>query len=192
MLSSAPETMPARPVTLVVPFPPRGTTDVVGRVIAQGLSKRLNQTVLVDNRAGAGGSMGAGAVAKADPDGHTLLLSSSTTFTVNPALRGRLPYDPTKSFASLPDMPTIAESGYPGFAFVSWMALVAPRGVPAPVRQALGRALADTLADPGVRAELIKSGLDVAYEPAEDYDARVARELPLLRTYVHKANIHVD
>jgi len=66
---------------------------------------------------------------------------------------------------------------------------VAPRGLPAPVQQALAKALADTLADAAVRAELDKAGLEVTHQPGAAFDARVAKELPLLRAYVHKANI---
>ena len=78
---------PDKVVTLVVPYPPGGATDTVGRVIARRLALRLGQAVIVDNRAGAGTTIGAGAVARAPADGYTLLLSSNTTFTVNPALK---------------------------------------------------------------------------------------------------------
>jgi tripartite-type tricarboxylate transporter receptor subunit TctC len=89
---------PTHPVTLVIPFPPGGATDVNGRVIAQRLGKELGQPVVIENRAGAGTVVGASYVAKAAPDGYTLLLSSGSTFTVNPAIRPNLPYDPVKSF----------------------------------------------------------------------------------------------
>ncbi|BEP58725.1 tripartite tricarboxylate transporter substrate binding protein [Variovorax sp. V118] len=295
-----------RPISLVVPFPAGGATDVIGRLMAQGLATRLKQSVVVDNRAGAGGTIGAAFVARAAPDGYTLLISSNTTFTVNPALRTSLPYDPVRSFEgigligsspmvilahaglparnvpelvtlarekpgqlsygsfgsgtvshlagemfklragielqhvpykgsapamteligghiplmvdtpiatlpqlaggkvrplavtgarraeSLPQVPTLAESGYPGFEFVTWMAIVAPRGLPDTARRALGQALADTLADPAVRAELRRSGIDVQSEPGSAYETRVARELPLLRASVHKAGLQVD
>jgi tripartite-type tricarboxylate transporter receptor subunit TctC len=89
---------PTRPVTLVVPFPPGGATDVGGRVIAQALGKELGQSVIVENRAGAGTVIGAAYVARATPDGYTLLITSGTTFTINPAVRRELPYDPLNSF----------------------------------------------------------------------------------------------
>jgi tripartite-type tricarboxylate transporter receptor subunit TctC len=294
---------PDKPVTLVVPYPPGGATDTLGRIVAKGLGQALGRTVVVDNKAGAGTVIGATAVARAPADGYTLLVSSNTTFTVNPALKASLPYDPLKSFdsigllgtsplvllanpkvpvtsvkdvvvlaksepgklsyasfgagttshlagemfklmagvdivhvpykgsapamqdliggqvqfsfdtnvatipmlqagkvkaiavtsaqrsPSLPDVPTIAELGYPGYEMVPWISIVAPRGLPAPVRTRLGKALADTLADPAMRAELTKAGLDVAYQPPGAYDERIARELPLLRAYVHKAKI---
>jgi tripartite-type tricarboxylate transporter receptor subunit TctC len=297
---------PEKPVTLVVPFPPGGATDTIARIVAKGMSQRLGQTVIVDNKAGAGTVIGAGAVAKAAPDGYTLLISSNTTFTVNPALRTRLPYDAQTSFEgigllgtsplvllahpalpantvpellalarskpgkiayasfgngttshlagemfkvmtgadllhvpykgsapamtdliggqvqlsfdtnvaaipmleagkvkaiavtslrrapSLPKVPTVAEAGFPDYEMVPWVTIVAPRGLPAPVSKTLSKALADTVADPALRADLEKAGLEVAYQPGSAYDAKVARELPLLRAYVHKARIPLE
>lgn len=89
-------------------------------------------------------------------------------------------------------VPTVAESGFPDYEMVPWIAIVAPRGLPEPVRATLGKALADTVKDPATRAELEKIGMEVAYEPGSAYDTRVARELPLLRAYVHKANIPLE
>jgi len=306
LIAAAAPAYPDKPVTLVVPFPPGGATDTLGRILARGLGERLGQSVVIDNRAGAGTVIGATAVARAAADGYTLLISSNTTFTVNPALRERLSYDPQQNFEgigvvgtaplvilankalpvqnvkelvalarskpgqisygsfgngttshlagemlklitgidllhvpykgsapamtdliggqvqltidtnvaalpmlqagkvkalavttskrspSMPDVPTVAEAGYPDYEMVPWIAIVAPRGLPAPVREALTKALADTVADAGIRAELKKTGLDVAYEPASAYGRRVAKELPLLRAYVHKANIQPE
>jgi len=297
---------PDKPLTLVVPYPPGGATDTVARIVAKSMGQRLGKTVVVDNRAGAGTVIGAGAVAQAAADGYTLLISSNTTFTVNPALKSKLPYDAQKSFESIgligtsplvllanpalpannvkelvamarakpgtlaygsfgngttshfagemfkvvtgadilhvpykgsapamtdliggqvqltfdtnvaalpmilshkvkalavtsakrspsmPNVPTVAEAGYPDFEMVPWIAIVAPRGLPAPVQQALGKALADTLGDAAVRGDLEKAGVDVGWQPGSFYDARVAKELPLLRAYVHKAKIPTE
>lgn len=92
---------PTRPINLVVPFPPGGATDVLGRVIAQKLGQELGQTVVVENRAGAGTVIGAGYVAKAAPDGYTLLLDASGPLVVNPSLYKKTPYDPLKDFAPI-------------------------------------------------------------------------------------------
>ncbi|MBE0589451.1 MAG: tripartite tricarboxylate transporter substrate binding protein [Hydrogenophaga sp.] len=97
-----------------------------------------------------------------------------------------------KRSPQMPTVPTIAEAGFPDYEMVPWIAIVAPRGLPEPVRAALGKALADTVKDPSTRAELEKIGVEVAYEPGSAYDTRVARELPLLRAYVHKANIPLE
>jgi tripartite-type tricarboxylate transporter receptor subunit TctC len=89
---------PSRPIKLVVPFPPGGPVDVMGRLVAQELSQRLG-TVVVDNRPGAGGTIGSRSAAAAAPDGYTLLFGSSTTLAAGPALYKNLGYDPIKSFA---------------------------------------------------------------------------------------------
>lgn len=100
-LPAARAAFPDKPVTLFVPYPPGGATDVVARIVARGLEVRLGQTVVVENKAGAGTVIGAAAVAKSAPDGYTLLISSNTTFTINPGLKSALPYDPLTSFESI-------------------------------------------------------------------------------------------
>jgi tripartite-type tricarboxylate transporter receptor subunit TctC len=88
-----------RPIRLVVPFTPGGSTDILARALAPKLALALGSTVLVENRPGAGGSLGAAEVAKAEPDGHTLLMGHIGTLAVNPAIYPKLAYDPIKSFA---------------------------------------------------------------------------------------------
>jgi tripartite-type tricarboxylate transporter receptor subunit TctC len=297
---------PDKPITLVVPYPPGGSTDTIARVLAGPLSKRLGQPVVVDNKAGAGTAIGAAAVARSAPDGYTLLISSNTTFTVNAALKNTLPYDPQKDFesigiigssplvllanpkvpantvkevvalskrepnglnfgsfgvgttahlagemfkvmsganlthvaykgsapamtdliarqiqltfdinvaalpqmaagkvkaiavtsrtrsAQMPQVPTVAEAGFPDYEMVAWLALVTRRGLNAEVSGKLAQALKDTMSDPAVHDDLQKKGLDVAYQPGKAYDTLVAKELPLLRAYVHRANIPVE
>lgn len=89
---------PSRPIRLVVPFAPGGTTDVVGRIVAEKLGTRLGQPVIVENRAGAGATIGAQLVARAEPDGLVLLVSSSTSHGVSPALYPNIPYDALRDF----------------------------------------------------------------------------------------------
>ena len=94
-----------RPIRLIVPFAPGGSTDVVARLIADELRPRLNQTVVVENRPGAGSTLGTGQVAKAAPDGYTLLVSVISAMSVAPALyKGRIDWDPDKSFAHIADI----------------------------------------------------------------------------------------
>ena len=90
---------PTGPVTLVVPFTPGGSADFLGRIVGDRMAHGLAQPVVVDNRAGAGGSVGSAVVAKAEPDGYTLLLGHIGTLAFNPSLYPKLPYDPVKSFA---------------------------------------------------------------------------------------------
>lgn len=96
---------PDRPVKIIVPFAPAGPTDIMARVVAAHLSERLNGSFIVENRPGAGGNIGAAAVAKADPDGYTLLLHSSA-LVVNPGLYKKVPYDPIKDYAPLVELGT--------------------------------------------------------------------------------------
>lgn len=297
---------PSKPISLVVPYPPGGATDIIGRIMAQAMSKSLGQPVVVENKAGAGTVIGAAEVAQAQADGYTLLISSNTTFTVNPAIKAKLPYDPAKNFESvagigssplvllanpnvpvktvkelvaaanqpntkfafgsfgsgttshlagemfkymagvdilhvpykgsapamtdliggqiqftfdtnvaalpmlragkvkaiavtsaqrsstLPNVPTIAESGYPGYEMVPWIVIVAPRGLPKAVSQKLTSSIQDILKDPNSKRDLERAGLEVAFEEPQSYDKRVAIELPLLRAYVHRAKITAD
>jgi len=298
---------PERPINLVVPYPPGGAADVLGRIVARHLTTQIaGSNVIVDNKAGAGTAVGAQAVAQAAPDGHTLLISSNTTWTMNPALKSRLPYDTLKSFdavgtiggiplvlithpsvqasnvkelvalakaqpgklnyasfgigtsshfagemfkaaagvdlvhvpykgsapamqdliggqvpiafdtnvatapqlaagkikalaltssrrlAGLPGVPPLHVAGLPGFELTAWITVVAPRGLPDAVRATLVKALADAMATPAMQADLAKAGLDVGYEPPATFEARVARELPVMRELVKKAGITVD
>ena len=293
---------PDKPMTLIVPYPPGGATDVVGRILAKALGSRLGQTMVVENKAGAGTAIGATALAQAAPDGHTLFFSSNTTYTMNPAIKSSLPYDPQKfdaigvvgvvplallanpslpasnardvvalakrapgklsygSFGTgtsshfggeifkyetgvdilhvpykgsapamqdviagqiqltvdtvlaakpqadagkvkvlavmasrrvpmLPDVPTMIEAGYPGVVVEPWGAVVAPGGLKPDVKKQLAKALAEVLADPDVKAQIERTGFNVAHEPPASYDTRLAKELPALRALVHKAGI---
>jgi len=92
-------TYPTRPIRFVVPYPPGGTTDLVARGIGGKLTERFGQQVVVDNRGGASTIIGAEAVAKAAPDGYTLLLATATTLSINPQVYAKLPYDATRDFA---------------------------------------------------------------------------------------------
>lgn len=297
---------PAKPVQLVVPFPPGGAVDIVGRTISKKLGDRLGQPIVVENKAGAGTVVGAAYVANAPADGYTLLISSGSTFTVNPALNAKLPYDPVKSYepvglvarvplillahrdvpvnnlrqliaavqrtpdkfsygsfgngttghfaaelawsatgikllhvpyrgsapamadlmggqipftidtvaaalpqlkagkikaiavtgatraTQLPDVPTVAESGFPGFSADSWLAVVAPRGLPAEAKAKLHKALADTLADAEVRSKLIAAGLEPSYATGDAVLTQIEDELPRMRAIAQRAQIRAD
>jgi tripartite-type tricarboxylate transporter receptor subunit TctC len=92
---------PDRPIHLVVPFAPGGNADIVGRIVGERISSALGQPVIVDNRGGAGGGIGAEAVARATPDGYTLFVGSNGPLTVNPFVQAKLGYDPLKDFAPI-------------------------------------------------------------------------------------------
>ncbi len=296
---------PSKPIQLVIPFPPGGATDVVGRMIGKALGDRLGQPVTADNRAGAGTIIGAGYVAKAAPDGYTLLISSGTTFTINPAIQPKLPYDSVKSFepigmigrtglvllankdvpvntpkefvtlakaapgkysyasfgtgttsqfaaelvlqatgtqlvhipykgsapamtdliggqvpfsvdtvsaaipqlktgrikaiavttakrsALLPETPTFAESGFDVDAD-TWVAIVAPRGLPSATKARLEKALAEVVATPQVHEQLVGAGLEPRWLDGAAVGALIEKELPLMRAIAQRANIKAE
>lgn len=301
---SAAADYPDRPIVLVVPYPAGGAADTLGRIIARHLTEQVpGSTWVVENKGGGGTAIGAGFVARAKPDGYTLLVSGNTTYTLNPALKLNLPYDPLTSFESLgilgesplvlvanakfpvnsvkeliamakrepgklnlasfgfgttshfagemfkaaagvdmvhvpysgsapamkdliggqvqlsfdtnvasvpqvesgtikalaltstyridtlPGVPTLAESGFPGFDLTAWISVVAPRGLPEPVRAVLVKAMADAIAKPAMKADLERAGLVVRVQPPSAYETRVKSELQTIRTIMQRANI---
>src|SRR4051812_24826620 len=95
------QNFPARPITLVIPFAPGGSTSIVGRGIADKMSELLGEKIIIDNRPGAGGTVGTRAVAKSDPDGYTLILGYTGTLAIGPSLYKNVGYDPRKDFAPI-------------------------------------------------------------------------------------------
>jgi len=95
------QSWPAKPVRLMVPFPPGGSTDIVARIVGQKLGERLGQSIVIENRGGAGGTLGTAQVAKAAPDGYTLTVASTSTHVVAPSVYQKLEYDPVKDFAPI-------------------------------------------------------------------------------------------
>src|SRR4051794_31503031 len=92
---------PARPIKLIVPYPAGGTTDLLGRLVADQLKSGLGATVVVENKPGAGTTLGAEQVSRSEPDGYTLLMATSTTLAINKTLYKKLPYDPVKDFTPI-------------------------------------------------------------------------------------------
>ena len=127
--AAAQATYPDRPIRLIVPFPPGGTSDVVGRIFAEALAKQ----VVVENRGGAGGTVGSRAVASAAPDGYTLLLGTSSTNGTNPAVYKNLPYDAVKDFTPVTQIirvpgVIVVNKNFPAKDYASFTALI--KGAP--------------------------------------------------------------
>ena len=156
---------PERPVKIIVPFAPAGPTDIMARILATHLGEAIGGTVIVENKAGAGGNIGIGAAAHADPDGYTLLVTSSA-YVVNPGLYAKIPYDPYQDFAP------IAELGTSPNVF-----LVNPKLGVSTMAELIARAKADpnelNYASPGIgttphlSAELLKivGGIQITHVP---------------------------
>jgi tripartite-type tricarboxylate transporter receptor subunit TctC len=108
---------PSKPIRFVVPYPPGGPLDTVARLLGQKVSESVKQPVIVDNKPGAGGNIGADTVAKAPPDGYTILMGAVATHAINPTLYASIPYDPIKDFlpvtqlASTPNVLIVNSSG---------------------------------------------------------------------------------
>jgi tripartite-type tricarboxylate transporter receptor subunit TctC len=303
----AQDTFPDRPLRLVVPFPAGGATDALARVIAQAMAPALGQPVAVENRAGAAGAIGAEAVARAVPDGHSFLMSTSSTHAVLPAVQPRMPYDAEKDFASIglvatatniliaspklaannvaelialaksrpgalnfassgtgtvthligemfrmragiqvehvpfrggvqsvpglvdgsiqylfdsvvwslpliregrikglavtasrrstlaPDMPTVAESGLPGFEGDTWFGLSAPAGTPPAALAKLSGALQAALRTPGTAEALARFGAEPAADASSGaFDALIAADKAKWGAVVREAGVKVE
>jgi tripartite-type tricarboxylate transporter receptor subunit TctC len=279
---SVAQAWPAKPIRLMVPFPPGGSTDIVARIVAQKLSERLGQSIVIENRGGAGGTIGTAVIAKSAPDGYNLTVASTSTHVVAPGVYTKLEYDPVKDFApvglmavspyllvvnpavpartlqelvalakkqpgklnyasagvgstthlamemlksvsgtfmlhipyngngpagtaliggqvevlfgslpallphaksgrarslavgtpkrspSLPEVPTVAESGYPGFDASLWLAIMAPAGTPQPILERLNKELVALISAADTREALDKAGAEpLTSTPAE-------------------------
>ncbi|WP_406624311.1 Bug family tripartite tricarboxylate transporter substrate binding protein [Acidovorax sp. SDU_ACID1] len=107
MGAAAAQGFPARPITIIVPFSAGGTTDILARIVGQGLTAELGQSVVVDNKPGAGGNIGATLAAKSPADGYTLFMGTVGTHAINQALYKKMPFDPVKDFAPLSRVATV-------------------------------------------------------------------------------------
>nr|WP_240039477.1 tripartite tricarboxylate transporter substrate binding protein BugE [Achromobacter aloeverae] len=107
VLAHADDAYPSKPIRLIVPFPPGGTTDIVGRLFADKLGRELGQTVIVENRGGAGGSIGSAAIANSAPDGYTLGIATASTHGINPAVYTKLPFDAEKDFTPITNLAAV-------------------------------------------------------------------------------------
>jgi len=297
---------PTKPIRIVVPFPAGGTTDILARAVGQKLTETNGQPVLIDNRPGAGGNIGAELVAKSPPDGYTLLMGTVGTHAINPSLYAKMPYDHQKDFApvilvagvpnvlvinpsvpansvqeliaygkanpgklnfassgsgtsihlagelfktmsgvqmthipykgsapaiadllggqvqimfdnlpsalpqikagklkalavtsaqratALPDVPTIAEAGLPGFEASSWFGLLAPAGTPKEVIAKLNTEVAKWLASPEAREKLAAQGAIAAGKTPEDFTQHIVAETAKWQKVVKESGAKVD
>jgi tripartite-type tricarboxylate transporter receptor subunit TctC len=295
---------PSRAIKLIVPWPPGGAVDTIGRLIAQTVSEPLGQPIVVDNRAGAAGAIGSDIVAKSEPDGYTILMGSTTVISINPVLQ-KLPYQPTDfapitmvafvphmlvtnaqvpatslkefvayvkahpgqvSYASAgpgtphhiagemfkamagidmlqvpykgtgpaisdllanrvqfmsveaiaalpfvkngrlralgvatpkrsplaPDVPTVAEAGYPGFEITAWYGVVAPKGVPKQAADTLARSISKAIATPDFQEKLAGMGATPVGGTPEEFGKILERENDKWAKAVKAADIKIE
>jgi tripartite-type tricarboxylate transporter receptor subunit TctC len=297
---------PNKPIRLIIGFPAGGSTDIVGRAVAQRLGERLGQTIVVENRGGAGGTIGTDAASKAAPDGYTLTLGTTSTMAVAPGAYSRLGYDPVKSFTpislvavtpyllvvnpqvpanslaelvtlaksqpdklnfasagngsttqlamemlndvsgmkmthvpykgnadadfailsnqaqvlfgsmpallqhakanklralavgspkrspALPEIPTVAELGYPGFEVSLWLGVLAPAGTPKPIIDRLNKELVAIVATPDFKAAMEKNGADATSNTPEQFANLIRTEVGKYGSIVKKLGIKLD
>jgi tripartite-type tricarboxylate transporter receptor subunit TctC len=300
------QSYPDKPIKLVVPFAPAGATDVLARIVGQKLSELEKQPVIVDNRAGAGGNIGSDAVAKAAPDGYTLLMGAVGTHAINVSLYKKMPYDPVKDFVpvvlvatvpnvlvvpaslpvnsvkeliaygkanpgklnfgssgngtsihlsgelfksmtgvdmqhvpykgsgpatvdllsgqvqmmfdnlpsampniksgklkalavtsakrspSLPDVPTIAEAGVPGYEAPSWFGILVPKGTPPEIVAKLNTDINKILAMPDTKKKFLEQGAEPAGGTPEQFAALINSEIPKWAKVVKASGAQID
>ena len=303
---AAAQAYPSKPITIIVPFAAGGTTDILARIIAQGMGAELGQSVVVDNRAGAGGNIGGQVAARAPADGYTLFMGTVGTHAINAALYKKMPFDPIKDFApltrvanvpnllvanpaqpfktvpeliayakanpgkinfgssgsgssihlsgelfksmakvdmqhvpykgsapavtdllgnqiaimfdnmpsaiqhvrsgklraiavttakrspELPDVPTIAEAGVPGYEATSWFGMFAPAATPAPVVAQLNAAIVKVLAQPDIRKKLAEQGAEAAGETPAQFADFIQKESVKWGRVVKESGASVD
>ena len=297
---------PSKPIRLMVPFPPGGSTDIVARIVAQKLSEKLGQSIVIENRGGAGGTIGTAVVAKAAADGYTLGVASTSTHVVAPGVYAKLDYDPVKDFSpvglmavspyllvvtpsvpaktlhelvalakkqpgklnyasagvgstthlamemlkyasgtfmlhipyngngpagtaliagqvevlfgslpallphaksgraralavgtpkrspSLPDVPTVAESGYPGFDASLWLAIMAPAGTPQPIIERLNREIVAVVGAADTREAFDKAGTEPLTGTPADLAAMIRDGVPKYAQIIKTAGVKAE
>lgn len=295
---------PNKPIVLIVPSTPAGVLDAVARILANGLTQQLGQQVIIDNKPGAGGNIGAEAAAKAPADGYTLFIGFNATHGANPALFGKLAYDPVKDFAPvsllaavpniisvnpstsvhslaelvalakakqlsyassgngtsthlaaelfkaradidimhvpyrgsapavadvvaghvpvivdsvvssvsqvkagklrglattsprrlavLPDLPTVAESGFPGFESTAWLGVLAPAGTPSEIVNQLNAHVLKVMSLPATHERMAKLGAEITTSTPDQFAAHIKSEIAKLGKVIRDAKIKVD
>lgn len=189
---------PRKPIRYIVPFAPGGTTDIVARVVGETLGVALGQTIVVENKAGQGGSVGAAELARAAPDGYTIGGGTISSHAINATLYDKLTYVPVKSFepiilyATQPDVSTMAESGLAGYELSSWQAAFSPAGRPKPIIDRLYTEIDKILKTPEVAKRLGDMGLDISGMPPSELGKLVASDVPRLGKVVKDSGANAN
>ena len=172
---------PNRPIKLIVPFPPAGATDIVDRIVAQKLTERLGQAVVVENKPGAGGSIGSDIVAKSAPDGFTLLMATSSTHSIGPSLQ-KLPYDPIKGFAAIIHIANVPNA----------LAVNAPAGTPAAIVARVQSEVVASLAAPDLRERFSQVGAEAVGSTPQQFTDRILADTAKWAKLIKTANVKLQ
>lgn len=180
---------PKGPVRVVVPFDAGSTPDQVARVVSDKLAARLGQPMVVENKSGAAGNIGTDAVAKAAPDGQTIGVSIAGPLATK--IRA-LAVASAKRSPSLPDLPTLAESGLPDVQADAWIGFIAPAKTPAAIAKKLHEQITQILAEPAVKDKLRSQYMDVVGNTPAEFRALLAADMARWKPVVQKHNIQLD
>lgn len=190
---------PTKPVRWIVPFPPGGSADVISRVVAQKLAERIGQPVVVENRSGASGNVGHEAVAKAAPDGYTVLFVVPGIVT-NPFSVGQVKSGRVRAIAStstkrgsgpFPDL-ALASETVPDFELITWHGVMVPRATPRDIVLRLNRELDAVLDQPDVRQRFVEGGFDIAGGTAEAFGELLRREYAKYERILREAGVRPE
>lgn len=186
VLGQAPD-YPSRQVTIIVPTGPGASTDIEARLYAQKLTDRIGRSFVVDYKPGAGQTLGSAFVARANPDGHTLLTVAGS-FTATPALM-TLSYDPARDFA--PILPA-AEQGVAGYNYASWFGIVAPAGTPPAIIDKLNAELVRIAKLPDVMAKLEADGGSMVGSTPQQLRQVIVSEMSRYRKLIQDTGIKLE
>ena len=189
---------PVRPIRVIVPYPAGGPVDITLRAISPRLAESLKQTIVIDNRGGAGGTIGADLVAKSAPDGYTLLACSTgnTITAVMPHVKsGRLralAVTNAKRSQSLPSLPTVAESGLPGYESEGWHGLCGPARMPAAIVERLYRETSAALRIADIATLLANGGAEPVGMPPAHFTALIRNDIAKWAKVIKATNMKAN
>src|SRR3989442_1496055 len=204
-MAAAAQSWPQKPVKFIVPFAPGGATDIAARMLGEKLSQLWGQSVVIENRAGAGGALGAAEAARAAPDGYTLFFPSGSVMTANQFVYGKLNYDPERDFVPVTNVVTgpqglVVPANSPhktvkeliDFENAGWFGIVAPTGTPRVIVEKVYVDTRKSLESTEMKARLYAQGLTPVGNTPAEFAAAMKTESDLWAKVVRERKIHVQ